>query len=41
MKHTTTRLRTYTGETIKILGEVSVTVSINTQEKQLSLLVVE
>ena len=39
MKHTTTRLRTYTGETIKIFGEVSVTVSINNQEEQLSLLV--
>ena len=41
MKHTTTRLRTYTGETFKILGKVSVTVSINNQDEQLSLLVVE
>ena len=40
LKTVTTKLTTYTGETIDILGEVEVTFQYKGQEKKLSLLVV-
>ena len=38
---TTTRLKTYTGEVIRVLGEIQVEVSLNHQKENLSLLIVE
>ena len=38
---TTARLKTYTGEVIRVLGEIQVEVSLNHQKENLSLLIVE
>ena len=41
MKATQTRLKTYTGEAIKVLGEAQVEVTVNNQTEELPLLVVD
>ena len=41
LKTTATRLRTYTGETIKVIGEVNVEVTLDGQQEKLSLLIVD
>lgn len=41
MKRTQLKLRTYTGESVKIMGTVDVVVFYEVQEKELSTLVVE
>ena len=41
LKPTTTRLRTYTGEVIKVIGEVDVEVTLEGQQEMLSLLIVD
>ena len=41
LQPTTTRLRTYTGEVLKVMGECEVVVTLGTQQDRLRLLVID